>query len=235
MGLDQHRHRRPDRSRAVGRPARVQPRLPRQRAVPRVHVRRLGPPDRRDVTADGVRPRRHPARLPRQARAAVLVLLRLQRLEQQARGRLGEHPAPVQRIDRRAGLSTTPYEVGYSQHESSERAKWGSAKLQIVDGTHPVVYPSLGLARELLLRQPLPRPKRGPGRRLRRHHRPVPPDRTDVAVVPQASSAYLVKFPWLGFQGRWGERQRSILQRADRPQRQGQLDRADQHRRQHLA
>jgi hypothetical protein len=41
-------------------------------------------------------------------------------------------------------LSTKPYEVGYSQHESAERAQWGGGKLQIVDATHPVVYPSLG-------------------------------------------------------------------------------------------
>ena len=52
----------------------------------RVHVRRLGPPHRRDLSPDGLRPCRDPGRLPRQAGAAVLVLLRLQRLEQQARG-----------------------------------------------------------------------------------------------------------------------------------------------------
>jgi hypothetical protein len=36
-------------------------------------------------------------------------------------------------------LPITPYEVGYSQHESAERAQWGGGKLQLVDGTHPVV------------------------------------------------------------------------------------------------
>src|SRR5262249_39088364 len=37
-----------------------------------------------------------------------------------------------------------PYEVGYSQHTGGEKASWGDSKLQIVDGTHPVVYPASG-------------------------------------------------------------------------------------------
>ena len=41
-------------------------------------------------------------------------------------------------------LETEPLEVGYSQHEGAERAEWGDEKLEIVDGTHPVVYPAAG-------------------------------------------------------------------------------------------
>ena len=41
-------------------------------------------------------------------------------------------------------LETEPVEVGYSQHEGAERAEWGDEKLEIVDGTHPVVYPAAG-------------------------------------------------------------------------------------------
>src|SRR5262249_59654528 len=41
-------------------------------------------------------------------------------------------------------LTRKPTEVGYSQHTGAERADWGAAKLQIVGGTHPVVYPALG-------------------------------------------------------------------------------------------
>ena len=37
-----------------------------------------------------------------------------------------------------------PTEVGYSSHEGAERAAWGDDKLEIVDGTHPVVYPAAG-------------------------------------------------------------------------------------------
>ena len=38
----------------------------------------------------------------------------------------------------------SPIEVGYSSHEGAERADWGDEKLEIVDGTHPVVYPAAG-------------------------------------------------------------------------------------------
>ena len=41
-------------------------------------------------------------------------------------------------------LETEPLEVGYSQHEGAERAEWGDDKLEVVDGTHPVVYPAAG-------------------------------------------------------------------------------------------
>jgi hypothetical protein len=41
-------------------------------------------------------------------------------------------------------LSTKPSLVGYSQHDGAESAHWGDSKLQIIDGTHPVVYPALG-------------------------------------------------------------------------------------------
>jgi hypothetical protein len=108
-------------------------------------------------------------------------------------------------------LSTTPYEVGYSQHESSERATWGSAKLQIVDGTHPVVYPSIGshanyFSANLYLGRSAAQgvgcdDTTGPSRQIE----------PKVAVMPQTSPAYLVAFPWLGFQGRWGERQRAFF------------------------
>ena len=37
-----------------------------------------------------------------------------------------------------------PVEVGYSSHEGAERADWGDDKLELVGGTHPVVYPAAG-------------------------------------------------------------------------------------------
>ena len=45
---------------------------------------------------------------------------------------------------RRGARSASPVEVGYSQHEGAERADWGDDKLELVDGTHPVVYPAAG-------------------------------------------------------------------------------------------
>jgi hypothetical protein len=105
-------------------------------------------------------------------------------------------------------LSTKPYEVGYSQHESAERAQWGGGKLQIVDATHPVVYPSLGsnanyYSSHLYLGRNAAQgvgcdDTVGPSRQLR----------PDAVVIPE--SGYVSQFPWLGYAGRWGERHSSI-------------------------
>ena len=43
---------------------------------------------------------------------------------------------------RRSGAE--PVTVGYSSHEGAEQADWGEDKLELVDGTHPVVYPAAG-------------------------------------------------------------------------------------------
>ncbi|HLU34303.1 MAG TPA: hypothetical protein VKZ61_00930 [Thermomicrobiales bacterium] len=41
-------------------------------------------------------------------------------------------------------LQTSPDRVGYSQHGNGEMADWGDDKLQLEDGTHPLVYPAAG-------------------------------------------------------------------------------------------
>ena len=46
--------------------------------------------------------------------------------------------------DATAALEKEPVEVGYSSHEGAERADWGDDKLELVGGTHPVVYPAAG-------------------------------------------------------------------------------------------
>ena len=46
--------------------------------------------------------------------------------------------------DATAALEQEPVEVGYSSHEGAERADWGDDKLDLVGGTHPVVYPAAG-------------------------------------------------------------------------------------------
>ena len=45
---------------------------------------------------------------------------------------------------RRRRWRVAPSAVGYSQHDGAERAAWDAAKLEKVDGTHPVVYPAEG-------------------------------------------------------------------------------------------
>jgi len=102
-------------------------------------------------------------------------------------------------------LETKPTEVGYSQHEGAERATWGDKKLQIVDGTHPVVYPGSGshanyYSSSLFLGRSA---AEGVGcddtQDASRVLRPA------VSLVPTDQAAYLESYPWLGYVGGWGE------------------------------
>ncbi|NUR95051.1 MAG: hypothetical protein HOV67_07290 [Kribbellaceae bacterium] len=113
-------------------------------------------------------------------------------------------PAPA------AALRTTPVAIGYSQHGGAERARWGDAKLEIVDGTHPVVYPAAGShANKYGQRLYLGRGSEGLG--CDDTTRPATELRPHVAYVPMTQADYLKQFPWLGFEGRWGERQASFF------------------------
>jgi hypothetical protein len=109
--------------------------------------------------------------------------------------------------DASGALATGPYEVGYSEHEGAERAAWEpGGKLQLIDGTHPVVYPALGshanyFSAQLYLGHSAAQgvgcdDTLGPSRTLR----------PDVAVIPQQRADYLRAQPWLGYRGHWGER-----------------------------
>ena len=81
------------------------PRLPRQRAPAGLRLPALAAAPRRRADADGVCARGDRPGSPGRARAPVLALLRLQRLEQLARGRLGDDPARLRRADGRGRLS----------------------------------------------------------------------------------------------------------------------------------
>ncbi len=103
-------------------------------------------------------------------------------------------------------LASEPISTAYAQHEGSETAEWSSGKVLLVDG-HPVVYPSQGshasyytqaqwfgksasagfgcdnsLAQGLLLRP-------------------------DVVLLPDEPTA---GFEWVGFTGRWGQKEPSF-------------------------
>lgn len=111
----------------------------------------------------------------------------------------------------RQALARGPTEVGYSQHSSAERADWGDEKLELVGGTHPVVYPAAGsqanfFGSELYLMRSEEEgvgcdDTTGPHTSVR----PV------VDAVPTARADYLAAYPWLGFEGRWGEKQASVF------------------------
>ena len=113
--------------------------------------------------------------------------------------------------DATEALTRRPTEVGYSSHEGAERAAWGDEKLEIVDGTHPVVYPAAGshankFTAALYLGSSADAgvgcdDTIGPHRELR----PL------VQTIPSDTAAAETAFPWIAFEGRWGELQKAFF------------------------
>ena len=109
--------------------------------------------------------------------------------------------------DAAEALNTEPTAIGYSSHEGAERADWGDEKLEVVDGTHPVVYPAAGshankFGAALYLGSSADAgvgcdDTLGPHDELR----PV------VKTIPSDPAAAAKAYPWITFEGRWGELQ----------------------------
>jgi hypothetical protein len=104
-------------------------------------------------------------------------------------------------------LHEQPTEVGYSQHEGGERAEWGDPKLQITGGTHPVVYPAAGshanfFGEALYLGAS---GEQGVGCDDTRNAGLVINPAVDT--IPSNPVEARAEFPWIAFQGRWGELQ----------------------------
>ncbi len=113
--------------------------------------------------------------------------------------------------DAKSALATRPTEVGYSSHEGAEHAAWGDDKLELVGGTHPVVYPAAGshankYTAALYLGSSAEAgvgcdDTEGP-------HVQVSPA---VKTIPSDPAAAVRAFPWIGFEGRWGELQKAFF------------------------
>jgi len=107
--------------------------------------------------------------------------------------------------DASAALGVDPAQVGYSQHDGAEAAAWDATKLEKVGGTHPVVYPAEGSHADyyepaLYLGSSAAEGvgcdnTRGPSRELR----------PAVKLVPADQAAMVAEYPWLAYQGHWGE------------------------------
>ena len=112
--------------------------------------------------------------------------------------------------DAAGALEQEPTRLGYSQHEGVELAAWDSLKLQVEDGTHPVVHPAAGshanyYDESLFLGRSGQQgfgcdDTRGPSR-------DVSPA---VVLIPSDAQARSEDFPWLDYTGRWGQRERSF-------------------------
>ena len=113
--------------------------------------------------------------------------------------------------DAAAALEEDPVSVGYSSHEGAERADWGDDKLELVGGSRPDRLPGSGLARQQVHGRALPRQLRRARGRLRRHARAARRAPPVVRTIPSDPAAASAAFPWIGYEGRWGERQEAFF------------------------
>jgi hypothetical protein len=104
-------------------------------------------------------------------------------------------------------LSREPTSVGYSQHEGAERAGWGSDKLEIVDGTHPVVHPAAGSHANFYGEALHIGSSADQGVGCDDTRGPTVDVRPTVFTIPSDAPDARKAFPWIAFEGRWGELQ----------------------------
>jgi hypothetical protein len=108
-------------------------------------------------------------------------------------------------------LRVDPAEVGFSQHEGAERADWGDEKLEVVDGTHPVVHPADGSHANFYGEALYLGSSASEGVGCDDTRGPTFDLRPAVQAIPSSESAALREFPWITFPGRWGEQRPSFF------------------------
>ena len=123
-------------------------------------------------------------------------------------------------------LDEEPVEVKVALARGAERSTWHDEKLDLVDGTHPVVYPAAGshankFTEALYLGSSAEAgvgcdDTRGPHREIR----------PAVITIPSDVAAAAAAFPWITFEGRWGEAQKAFFNESDRPQPEDAVDAA---------
>jgi hypothetical protein len=108
-------------------------------------------------------------------------------------------------------LSRSPVAVGYSQHEGAERATWGEEKLEVVDDTHPVVYPGAGSHANYFEPALHLGSSGAEGVGCDDTTGPSVDVRPDVRTIPSDPALATAAFPWIDYEGHWGELQQSIF------------------------
>ncbi len=109
--------------------------------------------------------------------------------------------------DAASALETSPAQVGYSSHEGAERADWGDDKLELVDRTHPVVYPSQGSHANKYTQALYVGSSADAGVGCDNTQNANVVLRPLVQTIPSDPTAARKAFPWIAFEGRWGELQ----------------------------
>jgi hypothetical protein len=104
-----------------------------------------------------------------------------------------------------------PTEVGYSSHEGAERAAWGDEKLEVVAGTHPVVYPAAGSHANKFTEALYIGSSAEAGVGCDDTRGPHDEIRPLVRTIPSDSAAAASAYPWITYEGRWGELQQAFF------------------------
>ena len=104
-------------------------------------------------------------------------------------------------------LGQAPVEVGYSQHEGAERAAWGDDKVDLIDGTHPVVHPADGSHANFYGEALYIGSSAEEGVGCDDTRGPTLDVRPVVRTIPSGAAAASADYPWIVFEGRWGELQ----------------------------
>ena len=112
--------------------------------------------------------------------------------------------------DAATALTQEPTRVGYSQHEGVEIADWGDVKLEVVDGTHPVVHPAAGSHANYYDAALFLGRSGQQGFGCDDTRAPTVDVRPAVALVPSDAAAVGAAYPWLDYTGRWGQRETSF-------------------------
>ncbi len=212
-----------------GRPrqaVRVPPRLSGQCARPRLRLQPLGAALDEGQRARRVRARRGRGGVPREARPSVLVLLPVQRLQQHARGRLGDDPARLRRTRR----------------SSRARGRSGRDRLQLARGSRACSVgrreararrvtarrlPRRRLPRQQVLGRALAGQLGGGRGRLRRHARAAPRAVPAGRHDPERPGGRRGRISVDRLRGALGRAPEGVLQRPDRPEPEDAVDEAD--------
>jgi hypothetical protein len=109
-----------------------------------------------------------------------------------------------------AALEEKPVAVGYSQHEGGERATWGDDKLERVGGTHPVVHPAAGSHANFFDEALYLGRSAEQGVGCDDTSSPTFDVTPVIRTIPSGTAAAEKAFPWVAFEGRWGERQKAF-------------------------
>jgi hypothetical protein len=108
-------------------------------------------------------------------------------------------------------LAKPPTSVGYSQHEGAERADWDAAKLERAGGTHPVVYPAAGSHANFFDQGLFLGSSASQGVGCDNTNGPHTEINPVVQTIPSDPAEARAQFPWIAFDGRWGELQPSFF------------------------